>query len=85
MTAEGTTRSGGRQERAEAILTPANVLSLSRIPLAAAFAALPSARVRLVILLAAAASDLLDGWVARRFGGPSLLGAKVDPVADKVF
>ncbi len=74
----------GRQGRAGRVLTVANALSASRIPLAVVFAAADDARVRLVVLAAAAATDLLDGWTARRFG-PSSLGAAVDPVADKVF
>jgi phosphatidylglycerophosphate synthase len=65
-------------------VTVANVLSASRIPLAAVFAAVADARVRVAVLAAAAATDLLDGWTARRFG-PSSLGAKVDPIADKIF
>lgn len=84
MMPEGTAVAGGRQGRVGRIWTVANVLSASRIPLAVAFAAVPDARVRLGVLAAAAATDLLDGWTARRFG-PSSLGAKVDPVADKVF
>src|SRR5450755_2617240 len=32
----------------------------------------------------AAATDLGDGWVARRFGG-SRFGAVLDPIADKLF
>lgn len=39
---------------------------------------------RLTILAAAAGSDLLDGWLARRLG-PSRLGAVLDPVTDKAF
>lgn len=84
MMSEGTARAGGRQGRVGRIWTVANLLSASRIPLAFAFAVVPEARVRLAVLAAAAATDLLDGWTARRFG-PSSLGAKVDPVADKIF
>ena len=54
------------------------------MPLALVFAAVDRADLRIVVLAAAAATDLLDGWTARRFG-PSSLGAKVDPVADKIF
>jgi phosphatidylglycerophosphate synthase len=54
-----------------------------RIPLAAAFPFV-SNRWRLVLLAAAAASDLLDGPLARRFGSSSL-GSVIDPVADKLF
>lgn len=76
----------------------ANLLSLSRIPLAAA---LWPARKRPAALLAlagaAAATDLLDGWFARRHlplrqrlglaraAGPPGRGAWLDPVCDKVF
>lgn len=84
MRAEGTVGGGERQGRVTRVWTVANVLSASRIPLAAAFALVQEPVPRLAILAGAAASDLLDGWTARRFG-PSRLGAKVDPVADKVF
>jgi cardiolipin synthase len=40
--------------------------------------------VRLGILAVAAATDLLDGWLARRLGS-SRFGAFIDPVADKLF
>lgn len=65
-------------------LAPADLLTLTRIPLAGAFVVAPDALWRLVILCVAAASDLLDGPVARRFGG-SRLGGFLDPVADKLF
>jgi len=84
MTPEATAREGGRQGRVGRVWTVANALSASRIPLAVAFATLADARFRLAVLAAAAATDLLDGWTARRFG-PSSLGATVDPVADKIF
>ncbi len=60
------------------------MVSLSRLPLALAFATFPEVGVRLAVLAAAAGTDLLDGWLARRLG-PSRLGAWMDPVADKVF
>ena len=63
--------------------TPADLLSAARIPLAAAFP-LASNRWRMVILAVAAATDLLDGPMARRFGS-SALGTLIDPVADKLF
>jgi phosphatidylglycerophosphate synthase len=64
--------------------TPADVLSFLRIPLAVAFVLAPNAEWRLVILASSAATDVLDGPVARRFGS-SHLGSLVDPIADKVF
>jgi phosphatidylglycerophosphate synthase len=59
------------------------VLSVLRIPLAVAFPFV-SNEWRLALLAAAAASDLLDGQLARRFGS-SALGSVIDPVADKLF
>lgn len=64
--------------------SPADALTVIRIPLAAAFVAVPDAAWRIAILGAAAASDFADGLVARRWGG-SRLGAFLDPVADKLF
>ncbi len=39
----------------------------------------------LVIFLAAAVTDIVDGYVARTFGMGSPLGAWLDPIADKLF
>ena len=58
-------------------------MSAARIPLAVAFP-LASDPWRMVILAIAAATDLLDGPLARRFGSSSL-GMLIDPVADKLF
>jgi CDP-diacylglycerol--glycerol-3-phosphate 3-phosphatidyltransferase len=38
-----------------------------------------------VILVLAALSDGLDGWLARRLNAQSALGALLDPIADKVL
>ncbi|MGA2382280.1 MAG: CDP-alcohol phosphatidyltransferase family protein [Gemmatimonadales bacterium] len=73
-----------QQVRSGRVLTAANVVSLARLPLALAFAVYPAAGVRIAVLAAAAATDLLDGALARRLG-PSQLGAWMDPVADKIF
>lgn len=59
-------------------------MSLARVPLAVLFLLIPDPRVRVPVLAAAAASDLLDGFLARRFG-TSRLGAVLDPVTDKAF
>jgi len=40
---------------------------------------------RLAVFAAAAATDWLDGWVARRRGETSRLGAALDPAADKML
>lgn len=65
-------------------MTAANLVSLARIPLALAFVVVRPVEWRVAILAVAAASDLLDGWLARRFGA-SRLGAVLDPVTDKIF
>jgi CDP-diacylglycerol---glycerol-3-phosphate 3-phosphatidyltransferase len=65
-----------------------NLLSLSRLPLAAVLFALianalwPAA---LAVFLLAAATDWLDGWWARKFDQGSALGRALDPLTDKVL
>lgn len=66
------------------IFTLPNLLSLARFPLAAAFVVVENAGARVVLLVVAALSDLLDGWLARR-GGTTKVGALLDPIADKTF
>lgn len=77
-------RSAPLQRQQERRLAIADVLSAVRIPMALAFVLWSSQTARLVILAMAAASDLLDGTIARRFGA-SRLGAFIDPLADKLF
>jgi CDP-diacylglycerol--glycerol-3-phosphate 3-phosphatidyltransferase len=66
----------------------ADILSASRIaltlPVALAIRAgsVPSAA---ALLVAALATDFLDGWFARRARTDSLLGRVLDPLADKVL
>jgi phosphatidylglycerophosphate synthase len=61
----------------------ADFFTVIRLPLAVAFP-LVSDTGRLVVLTLAAGSDLLDGFLARRFGS-SRFGPFIDPVADKLF
>lgn len=75
---------GRKAEQGRVRWTPADVLSFIRIPLAIAFVLVSNTDWRLGILAASAASDLLDGPLARRFGS-SALGPVVDPIADKLF
>jgi cardiolipin synthase len=42
-------------------------------------------RAALLIFLAAAITDIVDGYLARHFGMASPLGAWLDPIADKLF
>jgi cardiolipin synthase len=62
----------------------ADVLSVMRIPLAAAFLLVTHSGWRLAIVAAAAVTDLLDGPVAR-WRGSSPYGLILDPIADKLF
>ena len=64
--------------------TLADAITALRLPMAAAFVLVADTTTRLILLAAAAGSDLLDGPIARRFGS-SRLGAFLDPVADKLF
>jgi cardiolipin synthase (CMP-forming) len=66
----------------------ANWLTVLRILLIPVFVSLLVYRQRgpaLVVFLAAALTDLLDGYVARQRGSQSRLGAFLDPLADKLL
>ncbi|MBI5266363.1 MAG: CDP-alcohol phosphatidyltransferase family protein [candidate division Zixibacteria bacterium] len=73
------------------ILWPSNLLSLLRIVLALPMGYClslhtPEGTVSAVAILAVAGiTDFLDGYVARRSGRISALGAALDPIADKLF
>jgi cardiolipin synthase len=62
-----------------------NLLSSSRVLLAAGFIAVGDANARLALVGIAGATDFLDGWVARRAHVTSRWGALIDPIADRVF
>lgn len=62
-----------------------NILSSSRVVLAAAFVAVDDVNTRLALVAAAAATDVADGWIARRARVTSKWGALIDPIADRVF
>lgn len=66
----------------------ANCLTVLRIVLIPVFVTLLVYRklgVALLVFAVAALTDLLDGWVARRQGISSRLGAFLDPTADKLL
>ena len=71
--------------RDRALRTLPNFLSLSRFVLAAAFPFAAESPQRVALLGSAAATDLLDGWIARRMHSTSWWGALVDPISDRVF
>ncbi|MFO0804677.1 MAG: CDP-alcohol phosphatidyltransferase family protein [Gemmataceae bacterium] len=61
-----------------------NGLTLSRLVAGLAFPVLPIGwRIPLIVL--AAATDFLDGYLARRISANSTAGRWLDPLADKVF
>ena len=62
-----------------------NIISLSRVALAVAFVMDEDPNARIAIVLAAAVTDMLDGWLARKAGLTSRFGALIDPFADRVF
>ncbi len=72
---------------ADSLWSTPNLISLSRLPLAAALCAaiaLSSWWTALGILILIAGSDWLDGWLARRTGRVSAIGRSLDPLTDKI-
>ena len=70
------------------MLTIANFISLSRIvlvPVIIFFMVHDAWNLALFIFIAAALTDLLDGFVARRSKTPSKFGKILDPLADKIL
>jgi CDP-diacylglycerol--glycerol-3-phosphate 3-phosphatidyltransferase len=72
-------------------LNLANLLTLFRIAaipvvVICFYSSMPHARPIAAILFGiAAVTDIIDGWVARRFGQTSRFGEFLDPVADKLM
>jgi len=66
------------------MFNPPNALSLLRGPLALLFL-FDNQIARFIAVLLALISDSIDGFLARRFGSSSRLGAFLDPVMDKFF
>jgi CDP-diacylglycerol--glycerol-3-phosphate 3-phosphatidyltransferase/cardiolipin synthase len=72
--------------RARDLLLVPGLLSLARVPLGVLFpfvASRPMAA--LSVLLVSGATDVADGWWARRFNQATPTGAAVDPITDKLF
>jgi len=62
-----------------------NIISSSRVLLAAGFVAADHVDARLGLVGLAAVTDFLDGWLARRAKWTTRWGALIDPIADRVF
>lgn len=69
----------------EAIRSLPNLLSWSRVVLAAGFVATEATETRVGLIGIAALTDFLDGWLARRVHATSRWGALLDPITDRVF
>ena len=77
----------GRGKVMEALATPPNVVTLSRLVLiGGAFGAVEMGAARLALALGAAAgvSDHVDGWLARRTGRVTRVGEILDQFCDTV-
>jgi phosphatidylglycerophosphate synthase len=66
-------------------LTVSNLLSLARIPLGVTFLALDDPMAVALILAIGAATDMLDGAIARMTGTQTEVGALLDPFCDRIF
>ncbi|MFH1373611.1 MAG: CDP-alcohol phosphatidyltransferase family protein [bacterium] len=81
----------GSDIRPSDFLQPANLLSLSRIlltPVIGYFLSQPDSQATLIcviLLIIAAITDGLDGYVARRMNLTGRLGMILDPLADKIM
>lgn len=72
----------------ERLLTIPNLLTGARlvaVPFFLAEAARGSFRTAFIVFVAAAVTDVVDGFVARRLNQRSRLGALLDPAADKIM
>jgi cardiolipin synthase (CMP-forming) len=77
-------RALGKRPRASIRALP-NIISSSRVLLAAGFVAADTDNGRLALVGVAGLTDFLDGWIARRAKVTSKWGALIDPIADRVF
>jgi cardiolipin synthase (CMP-forming) len=74
--------------RAATLLTVPNVITFGRlciVPIAVWFVLEQGLIEAFFLFVAAGVSDAVDGWLARRNGGGNLVGAVLDPVADKAL
>jgi cardiolipin synthase (CMP-forming) len=78
---------GARASRGPSLSIP-NLITLARIilvPVVVWAIATGQLRLAFLLFLAAAISDAVDGFLAKRFGMKTELGAYLDPLADKVL
>lgn len=58
---------------------------MSRLLLALGFVLIDGRWERTTLIVVAATTDFLDGWIARRRNSSTITGALIDPIADRVF
>ncbi|MCH9612021.1 MAG: CDP-diacylglycerol--glycerol-3-phosphate 3-phosphatidyltransferase [Chlamydiia bacterium] len=66
------------------MFTPSNIISFLRLPLAILFL-LPNPLLRATLIVIAMITDVVDGYLARRFSLVTRFGAFLDPIMDKFF
>ena len=71
--------------RRKDVLTPPNLISLSRLVMAGVFVGMRDTDWRLAVVFLAMASDILDGVIARVSRTTTKIGALIDPIADRIF
>jgi len=79
---------GARASRGRTGLSIPNLITLARIllvPVVVWTIAAGQLNIAFLLFLAAAISDAVDGFLAKRFGMKTDLGAYLDPLADKVL
>jgi len=75
-----------KKEKHENIYTIPNILTFSRLvstPIIAYLILTDKPYLATGLLLYAGLTDLVDGWIARRWGLQSVVGTVIDPMADK--
>jgi phosphatidylglycerophosphate synthase len=88
MTVAGAASAAASGVRGERVVTAPNLLAVSRIGLGGAFwAVVDRPPMAFAVMATAAATDVLDGWLARRMGlaRPGGTGDWLDPLCDKLF
>jgi CDP-diacylglycerol--glycerol-3-phosphate 3-phosphatidyltransferase/cardiolipin synthase len=85
QSARGAPNSPADDHHGAGFLTVGNFLSLLRIPLGFMFLVVSEPRWVAAIVVAGAATDLLDGFIARVTHTESAIGALLDPFCDRIF
>ena len=85
QSAPGTAKSPVDDHHGAGFLTVGNFLSLLRIPLGFMFLVVSEPKWVAAIVIVGAATDLLDGLIARLTHTESEIGALLDPFCDRIF